>query len=644
MASDSLAREHRIFPGMSISEATALLPTVRLLEYDPQEDLAGLLELAHEAWQFSPTVGLEKLDAQIWAGRSLHQPQAFFLEANGLTHLFEGPESMLLLLNEWLCNKGYVCCLAMAPSIGSAWALANYGHRSQATQRLLRQRKQTNNYPHSFSPSPQSSGERGSGGEGPNCLETMPLIPSPSPRRRGEGSGLSSRSGLLPSDHVLHSSTISSGSVSVDPVLDQESRPISLVTHSDLSTHILPLPIEALRLDLKTTSTLHQLGIRNIEALLQLPRAGLANRLGETLLQRIDAAYHGQREVLHELKEQMLCSVEMKLEYPTQQRATIEEILRRLTQQLCSQLRQHGHGALRITACLRAEQGPAYLLSLGLYRATADADHLLPLLLGQLESQVFQPPRRKYSPLKTGPTTSYRRARNITAVSLIATLTNPLVWKQVELFDTESQQYRNIIARHIDSVASRLGRRQVVALQLQRHPQPELACEWRPLTGQRLDGQPQSTRRKLARKQHNSPAPLSYSIEPEALADSHKPVSVARSAKSASASGSNLELFSSGYSLSPSPDDPIRRPLHLYQPPQPISVQSFDTQGIPNQFSLDRERYVVQEHWGPERIESGWWDTAHHRRDYYRVATDRGPWFWLYRDLQQKCWFLHGVF
>jgi protein ImuB len=88
----------------------------------------------------------------------------------------------------------------------------------------------------------------------------------------------------------------------------------------------------------------------------------------------------------------------------------------------------------------------------------------------------------------------------------------------------------------------------------------------------------------------------------------------------------------------------MRRPLHLYQPPQPISVQSFDTQGIPNQFSLDRERYVVQEHWGPERIESGWWDTAHHRRDYYRVATDRGPWFWLYRDLQQKCWFLHGVF
>jgi protein ImuB len=590
MASDSLAREHRVFPGMSISEATALLPTIRLLEYDPQEDLAGLLELAHEAWQFSPIVGLEKLDAQIWAGRSLHQPQAFFLEANGLTHLFDGSESMLLLLNQWLCSKGYVACLAMAPSIGAAWALANYSHRSRATQRLLQQRRQTSHNPNSFPPSIQ---------------------------RQGEGSEFSGSSGLLLSDQVLHSSTVSLGSVVSDPVLDRNNGPISLVTHVDLAMHICPLPIEGLRLNLKTTSTLHQLGIRSIEALLKLPRVGLANRLGETLLQRIDSAYHGQQEVLHELKEQMLCSVEMKLEYPTQQRTTIEEILRRLTQQLCSQLRQHGHGALRITACLQAEQGPAYLLSLGLYRATADADHLLPLLLGQLESEVFQPPRRKYSPLKTSPTTSYRRARNITAVSLTATLTNPLVWKQVELFDTESQQYRNIIARHIDSVASRLGRRQVVAPQLQRHPQPELACQWRPLTGQRLDGQPQSTRRKLTRKQHNSPTPLSEE----------------------GARGGNVRE-----SASPSPDDPMRRPLHLYQPPQPISVQSVDTHGILSQFSLERETYVVQEYWGPERIESGWWDAAHHRRDYYRVATDRGPWFWLYRDLQHKGWFLHGVF
>ncbi len=147
MASDSLARAHRIYPGMSISEATALLPTVRLLEFDPQEDLAGLLELAYEAWQFSPIVGLEKLDAQIWAGRSQHQPQAFFLEANGLTHLFDGPESMLLMIDDWLCSKGYVACLAMAPSIGSAWALANYGHRTQATQRLLQQRTSTPNSP-----------------------------------------------------------------------------------------------------------------------------------------------------------------------------------------------------------------------------------------------------------------------------------------------------------------------------------------------------------------------------------------------------------------------------------------------------------------------------------------------------------------
>ncbi len=442
------------------------------------------------------------------------------------------------------------------------------------------------------------------------------------------------------------------------------------------------LPIEALRLDLKTTSTLHQLGIRTIGSLLKLPRTGLANRLGEGLLQRIDATCYGRSEVLHELKEQMLCSVEMKLEYPTQQRTTLEEILRRLTQQLCSQLRQHGHGALRINACLRAEQGPAYLLSLGLYRATADEEHLLPLLLGQLESEVFQSPRGKKSPLKRQSTTIYSspktetlsskyvvkenapstsgeavaayryRSRNITSVTLTATLTNPLVWKQVELFDTESQHYRNTIARYIDAVASRLGRRQVVAPQLQRHPQPELACQWRPLTGQRLDGQPQSTRRKLARGPRKA---NKGSIELETQADSRQPMSAVRSVKSTKASSLSLERFSPSRvghheeaiaqtRISPSPEDPLRRPLHLYPSPQAIEIQDLDTQGIPSQFRLDGETYVVQEYWGPERIESGWWDAAHHRRDYYRITTDRGPWFWLYRDLHQKRWFLHGVF
>ena len=51
---------------------------------------------------------------------------------------------------------------------------------------------------------------------------------------------------------------------------------------------------------------------------------------------------------------------------------------------------------------------------------------------------------------------------------------------------------------------------------------------------------------------------------------------------------------------------------------------------------------------GPERIESGWWDGADVRRDYFVAETPRGEVMWIYRDhrygVDDGEWFLHGVF
>lgn len=56
-----------------------------------------------------------------------------------------------------------------------------------------------------------------------------------------------------------------------------------------------------------------------------------------------------------------------------------------------------------------------------------------------------------------------------------------------------------------------------------------------------------------------------------------------------------------------------------------------------------------QEHWiasqqGPQRIETGWWRAAMIRRDYYRIETASGARFWLFQELKQRHWFLHGMF
>ncbi len=45
-----------------------------------------------------------------------------------------------------------------------------------------------------------------------------------------------------------------------------------------------------------------------------------------------------------------------------------------------------------------------------------------------------------------------------------------------------------------------------------------------------------------------------------------------------------------------------------------------------------------------ERIEQGWWQGDDIRRDYFVATTDAGAKVWVYRDLRQGQWFLHGVF
>ncbi|KAG1589015.1 hypothetical protein G6F46_014656 [Rhizopus delemar] len=49
---------------------------------------------------------------------------------------------------------------------------------------------------------------------------------------------------------------------------------------------------------------------------------------------------------------------------------------------------------------------------------------------------------------------------------------------------------------------------------------------------------------------------------------------------------------------------------------------------------------------GPERIESGWWDQADARRDYYVVETAHGQRGWAFRTRNDPHapWMLHGWF
>jgi protein ImuB len=67
------------------------------------------------------------------------------------------------------------------------------------------------------------------------------------------------------------------------------------------------------------------------------------------------------------------------------------------------------------------------------------------------------------------------------------------------------------------------------------------------------------------------------------------------------------------------------RPLWLVEPPRRLAE---------GEFSLLA---------GPERIESGWWDGAEARRDYFIARTGKASLAWIYRE-REGGWFLHGYF
>ena len=175
-------------------------------------------------------------------------------------------------------------------------------------------------------------------------------------------------------------------------------------------------------------------------------------------------------------------------------------------------------------------------------------------------------------------------------IHIAAASTVPREQRQNDLFITSSRDDPSKLALLVERLSGRLGRDRVVRSQLQEESQVELAYRCVPLTGEQTPG------------------------------NRHGPIS------SQTALG------------------PMLRPLRILDPPEPVDVIGIALDGPPAMFCYRRKQHRVARHFGPERIETGWWRGPSSCRDYYRVETETGNRMWLFRRLQDKNWFLHGEF
>jgi len=368
-----------------------------------------------------------------------------------------------------------------------------------------------------------------------------------------------------------------------------------LVPPGDTRLAVGNLPPRAMRLASETAHQLDRLGLRRIADVMELPRDGLAARLGSDLLRRIDELMGKvpQTLTMHHaaVEESAVCA----LEYPTSAREILEHRLRGLVEQVATSLAARRRGALRLACRLEMVQHPPETVEVGLFAPTSDAKHLSRLMVGAME--------RRHLP------------GMVQKITLAVTLGGPLLQYQPTMFGDDSISQvamRRSLAQMVETLAGRLGRESVVGIETSRNPLPESAFKPKPLAGESrstLSLGKTSTPRSSSRK-----SPRQSTLPP---------------------------------SLGPLASDPLRRPLRLFVIPEPIDVIEVGTETVPKRIRVANRIHRILQHWGPERIETGWWDGPQIRRDYYRIEIECGAWWWIFRQLSSKTpatWKLHGQF
>jgi protein ImuB len=371
------------------------------------------------------------------------------------------------------------------------------------------------------------------------------------------------------------------GELDITPISLSPSLPVSQ------SSLITQLPVESLRIAADTADLLRQLGIQTVGQLLVLPRASLSSRFGDGLLRRLDQLTGAAVEVL--VPHHGLAALEAgcTLEHPTADRATLVYVLSQLTEQLAGHLAARDQGAVLLVCKLGCANGQPVLLRIGLVEPSASARQMMELIGLYLETVAL--------------------ADEVAQVEIQAAVVGRLGERQHELFVDQWPSDPHQMALLVNRLSSRLGYAQVLRPQLRASPLPERAFRYLPAT------------EKESRGKSREPKNFGFRI-------------------------SDCELKKTNpQSEIPNPQFSAR-PLLLYPEPRLVEVICVAPDGPPQFIWLSNRRERIVEHWGPERIETLWWQGPSVRRDYYRIATEAAGQWWIFRQLADGGWFLHGIF
>lgn len=113
-AANRIAEAKGIHSGMVLADARAVFPELQVRDDKPGLDEKLLLKIAEWCIRFTPVAAIDA-------------PDGIMLDVSGCSHLWGGDEPYLAEIQKRLLERGYDVRLAVAGTVGAAWAIARFG-------------------------------------------------------------------------------------------------------------------------------------------------------------------------------------------------------------------------------------------------------------------------------------------------------------------------------------------------------------------------------------------------------------------------------------------------------------------------------------------------------------------------------------
>ena len=115
------AQQQGITKGMSVADARAIFPSLQVLDDNLELTNKLIGNLAEWCIRFTPAVAIDN-------------PDVIILDASGCAHLWGGEQQYLNEIKKRFTQFGYTIRIAMADTIGAAWAIAHYGNNNTVVE------------------------------------------------------------------------------------------------------------------------------------------------------------------------------------------------------------------------------------------------------------------------------------------------------------------------------------------------------------------------------------------------------------------------------------------------------------------------------------------------------------------------------